>query len=298
MQAQCERAAARGDRRNGQRRDRDRKVWFGDDEKRRAARGRMRRLGRRRKRARARQRHHLSDAASRLLRDRRALRRAAHAAHRALPAAQAALARAAHARGPQPRQRGAAPANLRGVRMLYKALAARRSGRACCPTRRRRSAKARGRISSDGPAYTMTLVTRLQKQTGAAVSSPSPSACRAGAATGCISRSYPRRDSTSARSTARSKRWCAAARSNTCGATTATRCRPARRRQNGGRRRAEGGSMIARRTRRSSGCCIFCRWRAGAAWARRWDCCFMSCAGERRQVALTNLASVLSGSIR
>ena len=78
------------------------------------------------------------------------------------------------------------------------------------------------------PAYTMTLVVRLQRATGAAVIMVFAERLPGGrgyhlhleeAAHGAVS--------TKPRSTARSKPRCGAARSSTCGATTATRCRRA-----------------------------------------------------------------------
>jgi len=81
------------------------------------------------------------------------------------------------------------------------------------------------------PAYTMTLVTRLAQNS------------RAAAATGCMSCPCPipcRAKRRSAASTAPSRDWCAAARPNTCGPTTATRFPPGSSRRNSVRRAERG----------------------------------------------------------
>jgi KDO2-lipid IV(A) lauroyltransferase len=70
-----------------------------------------------------------------------------------------------------------APANLRGVRLLYKALA-RGEAIGLPPTRRRGWVKACGRTFFGRPAYAMTLVRRLQQTSGACAIMALPNACR------------------------------------------------------------------------------------------------------------------------
>ena len=161
----------------------------------------VRRLGGRGSGARARQGHHLSHAASRLLRD----RRRSTCAQR-LPLT--ALYRPPKLRWLEPLmlagrsrwQAVLAPANLRGVRMLYRALQqGGQVGLAARPGAGRRRGRVGGFLRTARLHHDARDAPAAGDRRGGR-SWASRSACRTGAATACISRNCPRQSWTKPRS--------------------------------------------------------------------------------------------------